>query len=74
MEKKTSPNEPLSKEATAALQTFLATVPVGRLSKTLRNLFLNHVYNEMDTPSLTLEVSIIDLQGLFDLLDALETA
>jgi hypothetical protein len=73
MEKKTSPIEPLPKEAITALQTFLETVPPGRLSKTLRNLFLSHIYHEMDTPSLTLEDSIMDLQALFDLLDALET-
>ncbi|HTJ12894.1 MAG TPA: hypothetical protein VL547_12745 [Dinghuibacter sp.] len=74
MEKKTTQtDEPLPKEAIAALQTFLGAVPVGRLSKTLRNLFLSHVYHEMDTPSLALEENILDLQALFDLLDALET-
>lgn len=73
MEKKTSTtDETLPKEAIAALQAFLEAVPVGRLSKTLRNLFLSNIYQEIDAPSLALEESILDLQALFDLLDALE--
>lgn len=73
MEKKTSTtDETLPKEAIEALQAFLEAVPVGRLSKTLRNLFLSHIYQEIDAPSLALEESILDLQALFDLLDALE--
>jgi hypothetical protein len=73
MEKKPSHSEePLPKEAIAALQTFLETVPAGRVSKTLRNIFLSHIYHESDTPSLDLEESILDLQALFDLLDVLE--
>lgn len=73
MEKKTSTtDETLPKEATSALKAFLETVPVGRLSKTLRNLFLSHICQEIDAPSLALEESILDLQALFDLLDALE--
>ncbi|TDW99399.1 hypothetical protein [Dinghuibacter silviterrae] len=64
--------ESLPSEALAALNTFLKAVPVDRLSKNLRNLFLSHVYHELDTPSVDLEESIVDLQSLFNFLDALE--
>jgi hypothetical protein len=64
----------LSEELQGALQTFLSTVSVARLSKTLRNLFLNHVYHESDTPSLNMEEFVLELQALFDLLDMLETS
>lgn len=65
-------DESLPSEALDALKTFLRAVPVHRLSKKLRNLFLSHVYHEMDAPSVDLEDSILDLQSLFDFLDALE--
>lgn len=59
-------------ELLEALNTFLRSVPVGKLSKTLRNLFLSHIYHEMDTPSVNLEENILYLQALFDFLDTLE--
>lgn len=59
-------------ELVGALRTFLSTVSVGRLSKTIRNLFLSHIYNEGDTPDLDMEERVLELQALFDLLDVLE--
>jgi hypothetical protein len=74
MKNKQSPLEGnLSEELQGALQTFLSTVSVARLSKTLRNLFLTHVYHESDTPSADMEEFVLGLQALFDLLDVLET-
>jgi hypothetical protein len=64
----------LPSEAIDALSAFLKAVPVNRLSRNLRNLFLSHVYHEMDAPSVDLEEHILDLQSLFDFLDALEEA
>lgn len=55
-----------------AIRDFSTTVPIGRLSKGLRNLFLTCMYHEGDTPPLDLEDFILDLRALFDLLDTVE--
>ena len=59
-------------ELLQAIRNFLYTVPIARLSKGLRNLFLTCMYHEADTPSLDLEDFILDVRALFDLLDAME--
>jgi hypothetical protein len=69
-----SPEGRLPEDLVDAISVFLSSVPVARLSKNLRNLFLSQMYNEMDTPSLNLEEQILDLQALFDLLDIMERA
>ena len=62
----------LPDETLDALNAFIKAVPADRLSKTLRNLFLSNIYHELDTPAVDLEERILDLQALFDFLDALE--
>lgn len=69
-----APEGSLPEELVDAIGVFLSSVPVNRLSKNLRNLFLSHIYHEMDTPSVSLEEQILDLQTLFDLLDVMEQA
>ena len=59
-------------ELLQAIRNFLSTVPIGRLSKGLRNLFLTCMYHEADTPPLDLEDFILDLRALLDLLDKAE--
>jgi hypothetical protein len=73
MEKQQSPSDENPLEGLQdALHIFLSTVSVERLSKTLRNLFLSHVYNESDTPLVDQEECVLELQALFDLLDVME--
>jgi len=75
MEKKQFPPENvLPDELLSSLRAFLSSVRVDRFSKNLRNLFLSHIYNEMNVPSLDLEEFVLDLQSLFELLDAAEKA
>jgi hypothetical protein len=73
MENRESPwGNTLSEPVVVALHGFLSSVSVERLSKNVRNIFLNHVYTEMDVPSLDMEECVLQLQALFDLLDILE--
>jgi hypothetical protein len=73
MEKKSfSAKGVLPDELLDAVRAFLSSASVDRLSKTLRNQFLSHIYYESDAPALDLEDYVLDLQALFDLLDVME--
>ena len=53
---------------------FVREVPVGRLSKNLRNMVLQQVASDLDALPLDFAEFLEDLQALFDLLDEVEKA
>ncbi len=55
------------------IKHFIETVPPERLSRNLRNLLLEHLLVQKDGYTFDMDDLLLDMMGLFELLEAIET-